>query len=221
MKPKKIHEADQRARNEIANAAEFSVFRRLSVAEKICIRGIPTLLDAILQAEEIERANPGKPCLIYAIVGNHDQPISHELRAAASAQNREDKTMEPTTEALPTAPKAAKKKTKASAPNPTRAAEAKRAKAKTAKKAEPKASKGGKRAETETAARAGKLPKPPDFSAKTHERFRPKLAELQALVKDGDLKALRAFPINPISSSPKALDRYRNLAVMALEAKAA
>jgi len=70
------------------------------------------------------------------------------------------------------------------------------------------------------AAQRGELPAPPDFSAETHKRFRPKLEELKALVEKGDVKALKAFPINPISTSPKALDRYRNLAVTALEARA-
>jgi hypothetical protein len=75
------------------------------------------------------------------------------------------------------------------------------------------------RAEAEAAADRGELPTAPDFSAETHKRFRPKLAELEALVAAGDVKALKAYAINPISTSPKALDRYRNLAVRALEAK--
>ena len=78
----------------------------------------------------------------------------------------------------------------------------------------------GKRASAEAAARAGELPAAPDFSANTHKPFRKKLEALTALVDAGDIKALRAFAINPISSSPKALDKYRNLAVIALEARA-
>jgi hypothetical protein len=78
----------------------------------------------------------------------------------------------------------------------------------------------GKRAEILAAAQAGKLPEPPDFSAATHTRFRKKLEEVIALAKAGDLKGLKAYAINPISSSPKAIDRYRNLAVIALEARA-
>jgi hypothetical protein len=42
-----------------------------------------------------------------------------------------------------------------------------------------------------------------------------------ALVKADDVRKLKAFEINPVSSSPKAIDRYRNLAVIALAAKAA
>jgi hypothetical protein len=90
--------------------------------------------------------------------------------------------------------------------------------AKAAKKA---ASPQGKRAEVLAAAEKGVLPAAPDFSAETHKRFRPKLAEVVALVEKGDVKALKAFPINPVSSSPKALAKYRDLAVIALEAKAA
>jgi hypothetical protein len=74
-------------------------------------------------------------------------------------------------------------------------------------------------AEALASAEKGVLPKAPDFSAATHERFRPKLAELVKLAKAGDVKALKEYSINPISSSPKALDRYRNLAVVALEAR--
>lgn len=78
----------------------------------------------------------------------------------------------------------------------------------------------GKRAVIEAAAAAGKLPDPPDFSAKTHERFLPKLDLLKGLVATKDVKGLKAFEIKPISSSPKALDRWRNLCVIALEAQA-
>lgn len=76
----------------------------------------------------------------------------------------------------------------------------------------------GMRAQIEADAKAGKLPAPPDFSAATHERFRGKLAELVKLANAGDVKALKAFAINPVSTSPKALDRYRDLCVLALTA---
>lgn len=79
----------------------------------------------------------------------------------------------------------------------------------------------GKKAEVLAAAQRGELPSAPDFTAETHKRFRPRLDELKALVAGGDVAGLKAFPIKPISTSPKALDRYRNLAVIALEARAA
>ena len=77
----------------------------------------------------------------------------------------------------------------------------------------------GKRADIEAAARAGKLPEPPDFSAETHKRFRTKLAKLAALADAGDIEGLKAITINPVSSSPKAMARYRELCLMALEAR--
>jgi hypothetical protein len=77
----------------------------------------------------------------------------------------------------------------------------------------------GKRAQIEADARAGKLPEPPDFSAETHKRFRNKLAAVVDLANAADLKGLRAFEINPVSSSPKAIARYRDLCMIALEAQ--
>jgi hypothetical protein len=72
----------------------------------------------------------------------------------------------------------------------------------------------------EAEAHKGHLPEPPDFSAPTHARFRNKLAKLSELAGAGDIEALRAFEINPVSSSPKAMARYRDLCVIALEARA-
>jgi hypothetical protein len=77
----------------------------------------------------------------------------------------------------------------------------------------------GKRASIETAAREGKLPATPDFSAATHERYRPKLAEVVKLAKAGDLKGLKAFKIKTYSTSPKAIARYRDLAILAVSAR--
>ena len=71
----------------------------------------------------------------------------------------------------------------------------------------------------EAKARQGELPPPPDFSAPTHARFRAKLAALVELAGKADATGLRAIAINPVSSSPKALARYRDLAVLAIEAR--
>jgi len=122
------------------------------------------------------------------------------------------------------APTSTPKAKRAAAPlNPTRQAQLEQAKAAKAAKAAAKeaAPAVGKRAAAQEAAARGVLPEAPDFSAATHARFRGKLEQLQALVKAGDIAGLKGFAINPVSSSPKALDRYRNLAVLALEAKAA
>jgi hypothetical protein len=77
----------------------------------------------------------------------------------------------------------------------------------------------GRRATIEAAAREGNLPETPDFSAPTHARFRNKLASVVELAKAGNLKGLQAFQINPVSSSPKAIARYRDLCIVALEAR--
>ncbi|WP_311029170.1 hypothetical protein [Mesorhizobium koreense] len=44
------------------------------------------------------------------------------------------------------------------------------------------------------------------------------VAEIVVLVEAGDVAALKTHPIKPYSSSPKAIARYRDLAVMAIEA---
>lgn len=78
----------------------------------------------------------------------------------------------------------------------------------------------GRRAEIAENAAKGILPPVPDFSAPTHARFRSKLHTVAAMATAGDLDGLRAFRINPVSTSPKAIMRYRDLAVQALEARA-
>ena len=85
--------------------------------------------------------------------------------------------------------------------------------------AAPSAPRHRKDADIEAKARQGELPPPPDFSAPTHARFRAKLAALVELAGKADASGLRAIPINPVSSSPKALARYRDLAVLAIEAR--
>jgi hypothetical protein len=80
----------------------------------------------------------------------------------------------------------------------------------------------GKRAALMASAEAGVMPSAPDFSAKTHTRFRGKLAEVVALVEAGDVDALAAYEYQGfLSSSPKAILKYRDLAVVALESRAA
>lgn len=78
----------------------------------------------------------------------------------------------------------------------------------------------GKRQAIRDQAQSGALPQPPDFSKPTHARFRVKLAQIVALAEAGDIAALQAFEINPVSSSPKAMARYRDLCVMAITARA-
>jgi len=76
----------------------------------------------------------------------------------------------------------------------------------------------GKRQSILDQAQTGALPQAPDFSKPTHARFRAKLAQIVALAEAGDIAALQAFEINPVSSSPKAMARYRDLCVIAITA---
>ena len=78
----------------------------------------------------------------------------------------------------------------------------------------------GKRQAIRYQAQSGALPQAPDFSKPTHARFRTKLAQIVALAEAGDIAALLAFEINPVSSSPKAMARYRDLCVIAITARA-
>jgi hypothetical protein len=78
----------------------------------------------------------------------------------------------------------------------------------------------GKRQAIIDQAQTGALPAAPDFSKPTHTRFRAKLAQIVALAEAGDIAALQAFEINPVSSSPKAMARHRDLCVIAITARA-
>ena len=78
----------------------------------------------------------------------------------------------------------------------------------------------GKRQAVLDQAQTGALPAAPDFSKPTHARFRAKLAQIVALAEAGDIAGLQAFEINPVSSSPKAIARYRDLCVIAITARA-
>lgn len=83
----------------------------------------------------------------------------------------------------------------------------------------PTSPKPGKRKAIIEQAQSGALPAAPDFSKPTHARFRAKLAKLIALAEAGDVEGLKAIEINPVSTSPKAMARYRNLAIIAIEAR--
>ena len=78
----------------------------------------------------------------------------------------------------------------------------------------------GKRQAIRDQAQSGALPEAPDFSKPTHARFRAKLAQIVALAEAGDIASLQAFEINPVSSSPRAMARYRDLCVITITARA-
>ncbi|MFZ4748638.1 MAG: hypothetical protein ACOYLK_17430 [Sphingomonas sp.] len=83
----------------------------------------------------------------------------------------------------------------------------------------PSGPKTGKRKAVIELAQSGTLPAAPDFSKPTNARFRAKLAKLVALAEAGDVEGLKAIEINPVSTSPKAMARYRDLAIIAMEAR--
>lgn len=193
---------------QIARAVGFTVSRFLG-------RGRYDTRQFATQAEAEADARGDARAMLYAVtpegftihISNGDaiapQTETAMTEQAAPAPTRDEKRLAKIREAD------AKRAAKAAAPKAAKAP------------AQPKAAKVGARAAVEAAVRRGELPSPPDFTADTHKRFRPKLDEVKALVEAGDIAGLRAYPINPTSTSPKALDRYRNLAVIALEAKAA
>jgi len=84
----------------------------------------------------------------------------------------------------------------------------------------PRAGRAFWRAAEEAAAR-GEIPPAPDLSAPTHAPYRRKLEKLLDLARAGDAAGLRAVAINATSTTPKALARWRDLAVRAIETRGA
>ncbi|MEP9370609.1 hypothetical protein [Mesorhizobium sp. KR1-2] len=148
----------------------------------------PTLAEAIVIAGQVRAENKGRDCLIYAIT-----PEGNSIPVP--------KAMQRAIGGLQTAD---------AGPGPQDPT----APASKPARARPKS----RRAEIAENAAMGVLPPAPDFSAETHRRFRGKLAEIVKLIEAGDVAALKAIEIKTYSSSPKALDSFRNLTVMALEA---
>lgn len=142
------------------------------------------------------------------ILGAADFQTANDWLATALDKRTERKVAPPVSAKAGAARKAALNLGKEPEAKPAKAAKA------------PKADKPvGKRAAILAAAEAGVLPDAPDFSAETHKSWRKKLAEVVALAEAGDIKGLRAYAINPYSSSPKAIAKYRDLCVIALEAQ--
>lgn len=104
--------------------------------------------------------------------------------------------------------------------NATRTAQATKKSAKKAKAEEPKAPRRGRHADEVEAALKGKLPAAPDFSSPSRERYRGRLKGITDLVKAKDIAGLKALQINPVDSANKIMGRFRDHAVIALEAKA-
>jgi len=220
------HPADIRDQGVIASAVRFDVALFLG-AGRYASGSAPTLPEARREAERIAALHPnGRRPLIYAIDRNGRSAlvtadISTEergpsmktyakkfnaQRAARAAGLKDDEF-----EIVRTKDGFAYKEKEKKQPAPRKPEPAPDAKAQSRAV--------GKRAAIEEAARNGELPAPPDFSAPTHARFRNKLARLVELAKAGDIDGLKAMAINPVSSSPKAMARYRDLCLVALEAR--
>lgn len=74
-------------------------------------------------------------------------------------------------------------------------------------------------ATAEEAAKTGVVPKAPDMSAWTHRYFRAQCAEVEAMVKAKNIKALEAMRFSRTTGSPGMVNRYKKLALVALRCK--
>lgn len=190
--PAKVHPADYAAAALIARADryEIALFRGRGAYAKA---KAATLDDARAAAVRLEaEAANGKRALIYALTAEGRSALVTPATLKAM-----EAIMATTTKKNSAPAKKAEAKPSAEAPKRKRI----------------------DYAQLEAEARKGRLPAPPDFSAPTHARFRARLDALTALAKAGDVEALRAVDINPVSSSPRAMARYRDLCVTALEAE--
>lgn len=237
---KKLHPADIAARDAIASATDFCVFMYMHRA-RIMEGGFATMAAAAIRADELEKANQPKRALIYAMVGGVAVPVPAELRAAASAQPKGPKKMMETNQSIfSTVHKtqvAARQALKDLEDRPDfadlrivpvgdqagfrlchKAALKQATAAKPVAAAAPAKKQDRHDADLE-AAKAGKIPKEPDFSKPSRERYRAKLKAITALIRTKDVKGLKALNINPVDSANKIMCRYRDHAVIALQAK--
>lgn len=182
----KLHPADLADIEKIATATHFTIHLRSGPHDKITKRA-KTLAAAIRAADRLGMTPGGRRPLIYAVTPDR---MTVHVPAAMIVQARQE------------AATGVRKGRVASSGNKAKDRATRRAV--------------GRRAEIAENAAKGILPPVPDFSAETHRRYRGKLAEIVKLVEAGDVAALKAFQINPYSSSPKAMARYRDLAVIAL-----
>ena len=78
-----------------------------------------------------------------------------------------------------------------------------------------------KRAQAMADAEAGNMPAAPDFSAETHKPYRTMHAKLCEAIAAGNPTEIKRILIPTYNSSVVALNRYRELALIALEARKA
>jgi hypothetical protein len=199
---RKPHPADVTNANIVAAAVRFELALFLGVG-RYATDTAETLEEALAKADRLVAMHPnGRRPLIYGVTADGRSGLVTNAMLSNLEDPMKSKAKKSTAKRI--AKPAAGKKTQKAA----------------AKQVSVSTRPLGKRAAIEAAAREGKLPEPPDFSAETHKRFRNRLANVVELAKAGDLKGLRTLEINPVSSSPKAIARYRDLCVIALEAHA-
>lgn len=167
--------------------------------------------------------------LLAAHPGNPRQPIVNAFDAAGnsvviSGEEHKAHKARPQPEAKPKrAAKAAKSPAKAAKAKPGKKAAP--APAKPAVTKAPPASHHGARWTKEVEAlweansAKGQLPAAPDFSAPTHANYRKMRDRMVEAAERGDLDALRAIEVKPVSSSRTILWRYQLYAIKALEVK--
>ncbi len=201
-KTTKMHPADAFAIDQIKSAVSFNVHLRLSPTAKIN-ETATTLAEAAEIADRMRSVRPKARPMIYAITASGASQIVPADQVAGLIAEMPAPALEP------------------NFPAEIRTVDAPSKPVEVPKKASNAGQKTGARAKIEADAASGILPAAPDFSAETHKPYRKKLGALVALAETGDVDGLRAFPINPVSSSPKALDKYRRLAITAIEARRA
>lgn len=218
--PRKPHPADLADANAIATAVRFDIALFLGTG-RYATATASTIELARSEASRLAALHPnGRSPLIYGISADGrsgliiDPKKEHAMSKPVN-KNRVLVAPKKLSRKKPAAKKGAAKKA-AAAKKPAKVVAKKGKKAAAAAPAN--GAKLGKRAAILAAARQGMIPDMPDFSANTHARFRGKLDEVVSLVKARDLKGLRKFHINPVSSSPKAIAKYRDLSILALEA---
>lgn len=207
---KKIHPADAANLAAIAEATNFTV--SLYHGGEHIRHDHPTLAAARAHGEKMEKDTASnRRSIVYAVLKDgRSFPVPRDYQSAPAT--KQEPTMAKASTAKKTQP--AKKTTAKPAPS---------ARAKPKDNAR-KAVANGKRFDwkgAEEAAAKGTLPGKLDFSAETHTHFRPRLAEVEKLAKDRDIAALKKWKYDGFQgSSIKAVLRWRDLAVRALEAKA-
>lgn len=192
-KPRKIHPADEATAAAVASADHFEV--SLFVDGRHIIHSLTTLAaarEAGLLMEKVHQSN--RLSIVYA--------VSKEGRSF----------MVPRDLIAPTTPTEKPMSKSASA-----------ASGKTKKASKAKRTSGAKNARydwkaAEESAGKGIVPPKPDFSAPTHKPWLGIFDEIVKATEAKDMSALRKIKINPTSSTPKAMDRFRSICLSALKA---